>query len=172
MLHSFAGGLDGANPSTSLVRDEEGDLYGTAPSGGSHGQGIIFKLDRSGKETVLYTFTGVADGGNPEGLVRGPDGTLYGAAPSESGKGVIFKLDEHGKFTVLYSFTGGTDGWLPYGTPLLVGRDLYGTTFLAAIRAPIVAATAAWCSSLTPQARRPCFIASPGSRTGTIPAPA
>ena len=170
VLHNFAGGSDGRNPGTSLVKDEEGNLYGTAPSGGGYGQGIIFELDRSGKETVLYTFTGLADGGNPEGIVRGPDGTLYGAAPSEFGNGVIFKLDEHGKFTVLYSFTGGTDSGVPSERRCLSGAIYLAPPSLAAIRAAVAAATAAWCSSLTPQARRPCCIALPGFPTEPIPA--
>ncbi len=43
---------------------------------GESGCGTVFNLDPSGKETVLYTFTGGADGQNPyAGLVRDPEGT-------------------------------------------------------------------------------------------------
>ena len=40
---------------------------------------MVFKLDTSGNETVLYTFTGGADGGNPyAGVIRDSAGNLYG----------------------------------------------------------------------------------------------
>ncbi|HTD54580.1 MAG TPA: choice-of-anchor tandem repeat GloVer-containing protein [Silvibacterium sp.] len=140
ILHSFtgsrSGGPDGVYPETSLVRDEEGNLYGTTSFGGAYGSGVVFKLDSAGKESVLYSFTGGVDGGFPLGLVRASDGTLYGAAWQGGsgdcfggGCGVVFKLDPQGKFAVFYSFAGLTDGWAPYGTPLLFRGELYGTTF-------------------------------------------
>jgi uncharacterized repeat protein (TIGR03803 family) len=131
VLYSFTGGADGNGPQTSLIRDEQGNLYGTTLFGGASGQGVVFKLDLTGKETVLYSFTGGADGAQPEGLIRDTGGTLYSVASDGGafGDGVVFKLDPHRNFTVLYTFTGGTDGGVPYGTPLLFGGDLYGTTF-------------------------------------------
>ena len=71
MLYSFTGtGGDGAFPYAGLVRDTEGNLYGTTESGGSsaclqagRGCGVVFELDKTGKETLLYVFTGEADGG-------------------------------------------------------------------------------------------------------------
>jgi uncharacterized repeat protein (TIGR03803 family) len=131
VLYSFTGGADGDNPGTSLIRDEAGNLYGTTISGGSDGQGVVFKLDPTKEETVLYSFTGGADGGGPQGLIRDREGTIYGVASDGGafGNGVVFRLDPAGKETVLYTFTGGTDGGFPYGTLLRVGSDLYGTTF-------------------------------------------
>jgi uncharacterized repeat protein (TIGR03803 family) len=43
-LHDFSGTNDGANPSTALVMGSDGALYGSTPSGGSSGGGILFKL--------------------------------------------------------------------------------------------------------------------------------
>jgi uncharacterized repeat protein (TIGR03803 family) len=43
-----------------LVRDEAGNLYGTTSEYGGNGCyycGTVFKLDKTNKETVLYTFT-------------------------------------------------------------------------------------------------------------------
>src|SRR5258708_18535182 len=65
VLHSFTGGADGAYPVGGLVRDGIGDLYGTTRTGGSSGSGTVFKVDATGKESVLYSFTGGADGGVP-----------------------------------------------------------------------------------------------------------
>lgn len=36
-----------------LVRDAEGNFYGTTNRGGAHGHGTVFKLDTVGNETVL-----------------------------------------------------------------------------------------------------------------------
>ena len=72
VLHHFMGGADGAWPYAGLVIDGAGNLYGATVAGGSgvgackgHGCGVIFKLDTTGKETVLYRFTGGAEGHSP-----------------------------------------------------------------------------------------------------------
>src|SRR5277367_920977 len=54
VLHSFAGGKDGANPQASLIMDATGNLYGTTNAGGASGAGTIFKVGPKGKEKVLY----------------------------------------------------------------------------------------------------------------------
>lgn len=84
-LYTFTGGADGGYPSAGLVPDAAGNLYGTTSEGGSlsgcspYGCGLVFKLDPTGNETVLYTFTGWADGSGPcAGLVRDAAGNLYG----------------------------------------------------------------------------------------------
>jgi uncharacterized repeat protein (TIGR03803 family) len=73
------------------------------------GQGVVFKLDKAGTETVLYSFAGGTDGGQPA-------------------HGVVFKLDTTGTEAVVYSFTG-TDGWEPAGGVIRDSAgNLYGTT--------------------------------------------
>ena len=153
VLHSFTGtGGDGANPVAPLIRDATGNLYGTTEYGGlfggacgANGCGIVFKLDPSGKETVLYRFTGIpqVDGMNPQqGLVRDSKGNLYGTT-SQGGiysygnsYGTVFKIDPAGEETLLHSFNPFTppynDGWYPMGGALLRDRagNLYGTTYL------------------------------------------
>lgn len=79
VLHSFAGNPDGALPNGNLIRDAQGNLYGTSNAGGAYNSGTIFKIDASGNETVLYNFTGGTDGGWPiAGLLSDGQGSLYG----------------------------------------------------------------------------------------------
>jgi uncharacterized repeat protein (TIGR03803 family) len=95
-LYSFTGnGTDGANPYAALVEDTEGNFYGTTYYGGTSGAGTVFKLDSTGKETILYDFTGGSDGGNPYGaVVLDASGNLYGTTTTggESDLGTVFKL--------------------------------------------------------------------------------
>jgi uncharacterized repeat protein (TIGR03803 family) len=55
VLYTFPGGADGSRPVAGLIRDAAGNLYGTARSGGTYGYGVVFKLDKTNKETVLPT---------------------------------------------------------------------------------------------------------------------
>jgi len=132
VLHSFTGGADGANPVAGLIRDSNGNLYGTTEYGGASNNGIVFKVDVKKQETILYTFTGGADGGNPAaGLIRDADGNLYGTTEygGASNNGVVFKVDAKQQETVLYSFTGGADGANPVaGLIRDASGNLYGTT--------------------------------------------
>ena len=133
MLYSFTGGGDGGFPYGSLIRDSAGNLYGTTNGGGASGAGVVFKLDTSGHETVLYSFTGGADGGYPlAGVIRDSAGNFYGTTNGggASGAGVVFKIDTSGNETALYSFTGGADGGFPLWVVLArdSAGDLYGTT--------------------------------------------
>jgi uncharacterized repeat protein (TIGR03803 family) len=93
--------------------------------------------------TVLHTFSGGADGGNPlDGLSMDRAGNLYGttgtggntqgSCAEYSGCGVVFQMKHFGSswvLTPLYSFTGSPDGRYPYGR-VIFGPDgaLYGTT--------------------------------------------
>ena len=81
VLHSFAAGTDGSAPIGDLILDGDGKLYGTTYYGGTPDNGTVFTLDSTaGDETVLYTFTGGADGKWPLGVVRDAKGNLYGGA--------------------------------------------------------------------------------------------
>jgi uncharacterized repeat protein (TIGR03803 family) len=129
-LYSFNGQPDGANPLAGLVEDAAGNLYGTTCGGGATGNGTIFKVDSSGKETVLYSFAGQPDGSCPgAGLVLDAAGNLYGTTTNGgvSNAGAIFKLDTTGKETVVYSFTGQADGKSPQDLLRDSAGNLYGT---------------------------------------------
>ena len=102
MLHSFSGGTDGGYPIAGLIRESAGNLYGTTQSAGISAAGVVFKLDTTGTETVLYSFTGGADGAYPvAGLIRDSAGNLYGTASDggASRQGVVFKVDTTGTET-------------------------------------------------------------------------
>ncbi len=176
VLYTFTGLADGAAPTAPVIA-LNGDLYGATVNGGDTsgsncpglnpptGCGVVFKLSPpsggsgSWTETVLYTFTGGADGSYPQAsLVPDSKGNLYGTASSGGdtsgtnctvfgGCGVVFELSppSGGKVpwteTVLYTFTGGDDGSLPYaglifdslghlyGTTIGGGSSDYGTVF-------------------------------------------
>lgn len=131
VLHSFTGG-NGEHPFAGLVGDAAGNMYGATSAGGTSGYGTLFRLTKRGKETVLHSFTGGADGGTPyASLVRDAAGNLYGTTyvGGSANLGTVFKLDTTGNETVLHSFVGGTDGSLPAGGLFLDPKGaLYGTT--------------------------------------------
>ncbi len=132
-LYNFTGSSDGGYPYASLIRDAVGNLYGTTYYAGASGYGTVFKVNKKGVETVLYNFTGGADGGYPfAGLIRDKVGNLYGTTyyGGATGYGTVFKVDKKGTETVLYSFTGGTtDGCYPYqGVVQDKTGNFYGTT--------------------------------------------
>src|ERR1022692_672141 len=132
VLHTFTGGADGSFPNAGVIRDSSGNLYGTTSSGGTANAGVVYTLDAAGRETVLYSFTGGADGSFPyAGVIRDSAGNLYGTTlvggPAELGE--VFELDAAGNETVLFSFPGPTDGeWPTAGVIRDPAGNLYGTT--------------------------------------------
>jgi len=99
VLYSFTGGSDGGSPTTTLMFDAKGNLYGTTSAGGdSNGDGIVFKLTpkSGGKwgESTVHRFGNGHDGRNPYyGLVSDKAGHLFGTtAIGGSGNGVVFQI--------------------------------------------------------------------------------
>jgi uncharacterized repeat protein (TIGR03803 family) len=86
LLYSFAGPPDGEEAYTPLIFDNAGNLYGTTNGGGPLLDGTVFKLTPGSggqwTETILYGFSGGADGGAPlYGVIRDSAGNLYGTTP-------------------------------------------------------------------------------------------
>jgi len=143
VLYNFTGGSDGGNPQSRLTFDQAGNLYGTTYGGGQFGYGTVFELSPNGSggwnESVLYSFTGGADGANPNyaHMIFDSAGNLYGTAANggASGLGVVFELSLEGTSwteTVLYSFAGGATGAHPINGPIMdPAGNLYGTTSLS-----------------------------------------
>ncbi|HEX4077303.1 MAG TPA: choice-of-anchor tandem repeat GloVer-containing protein [Rhizomicrobium sp.] len=133
-LYSFSGGADGAQPLAALVRDKEGNLYGTTTMGGSANAGVVFKLDAGDTETILHNFIGGTDGTTPTGgLLEDKAGNFYGTASQggTSNAGVMFKISAKGRYSILHTFTGAAnDGKYPTYTSLLMDKKgtLYGVT--------------------------------------------
>ncbi len=154
VLYRFQGRTDGAFPSSNLILDASGNLYGTASRGGNTtnctgsipGCGVVFQLMPSGngkwQESVLYAFQGGAtDGLQPSGnLVFDSTGNIYGttygggtgtSCTAIPGCGTVFELspnrDGSWKETVLYSFQNGSDGALPVGLTIDASGHLYGS---------------------------------------------
>ena len=146
VLYNFEGGSDGMDP-VSIIFDGKGNIFGLTASGGGsfncqYGTdcGIAFELSPSTTggwtETILHTFTGLADGGVPIGsLLLDKQGNLYGATgrggntACTAGCGVIFELSPGSSgwtFNTLYSFDG-THGATPMGSLVMdASGNLYG----------------------------------------------
>jgi uncharacterized repeat protein (TIGR03803 family) len=137
-----ANGTDGQTIQCNLVFDTAGNLYGTTYQGGANNKGTVWELtpqpDGTWTETILYNFTGQADGGFPPGggVIFDAAGNLYGTTSKggASGKGTVFELSHNGggtwSETVLYAFKGGTDGSVPSFSTLTFDKvgNLYGET--------------------------------------------
>jgi uncharacterized repeat protein (TIGR03803 family) len=141
VLHTFAGGADGASPLAGLIFGPHGNLYGTTTLGGSANCGTAYELVPNGAggwtERILHTFLGVTaqDGENPNGLTFDAHGNLYGTSTGggTDNPGTIFKMTRNpsGSWTetVLYNFTAGATGAYPSSNVVLdPAGNIYGTT--------------------------------------------
>lgn len=169
LVYSFQGGADGVNPG-GLVFDNKGSIYGVTMHGVINWNGSVFQLSlpaapvasEPDDESVVYGFTGGADGGNPRygTPVFDTKGAIYATTANGGAKrkGAIVQLSPPTKANprwtqkTLYSFTGGADGGVPMGC-LVFDTDgaLYGTTSTGGLGkgvifrlAPPTAKTPAW----------------------------
>jgi uncharacterized repeat protein (TIGR03803 family) len=147
VLHTFNLATAG-DPVSGLALDANGSLYGTTRLGGpgscGEGCGVVFKLSKNSQGgitySVLHTFAGFPDGGNPFGApIVDSAGNVYGTTTDggQAGCGVVYRLSPSagGKYeeTILHSFnklnTRNADGCNPesYLVPDAAG-NLYGTT--------------------------------------------
>ena len=156
VLYAFAGGSDGAFPTSPVVIAADGSILGTTAGGGAYctlfssfGCGTVFSLTppsppaTTWTETVLYSFTGGSDGAQPNGVLMS-GGALYGTTAYGQvnpcifgvGCGTVFELSPPAvsggawQFAVLHAFTGQNgDGAEPFaGLTPGPGGTFYGTT--------------------------------------------
>jgi uncharacterized repeat protein (TIGR03803 family) len=141
VLYSFTGGADGGEPYKGVTLDREGNLYGTAVTGGSGscegGCGVVYKLTNSGgiwSQRVIHAFAGGNDGSGPGARVTvDRSGNVYGMAPTGGahGLGTIYKIFQGPSggwsLKVIHAFTGGADGATgSAGRMILRNGHLYG----------------------------------------------
>lgn len=136
-LHQFNGSLvdgvsDGANPEGALIRDAAGNLFGTTFAGGA-GEGVVFKLDSAGQETILFTFNGTTGESPASPLLQDAAGNLFGIADGGPGAGIVYELSQQGEENILFAFPGGLFNPIP-GVPTGgIFRDgsgnIFGATF-------------------------------------------
>ena len=140
IVHSFAGGADGANPSSGLSFDSAGNFYGTTQNGGAGEYcgadcGVIYKFaPASGgwNETILYTFNGGPDGENPSGgVVINAAGDFFGTCIECLPHGTVYELTPNGSGyskSTIYEFTSASGDYYPNGLIIDASGNLYGTT--------------------------------------------
>ncbi|HKT87969.1 MAG TPA: choice-of-anchor tandem repeat GloVer-containing protein [Candidatus Sulfotelmatobacter sp.] len=147
---SLANCADGKEPLRNIVRDSQGNIYGTTAAGGQFGVGVLYQVSPSGVETVLHHFGSTADDGQgPYGLVADSQGNLYGTTFSGgthvfqgASGGTAFKMTPDGTYSILYNFGAtSTDALHPsagltvdakgnlYGVSEYGGANNYGTIF-------------------------------------------
>jgi uncharacterized repeat protein (TIGR03803 family) len=145
VIYAFTGGADGLHPSTQLVFDAAGNLYGATfgPVNTHASYGTVYELSPNGdgtwKFSLLYTFPGGNGGGQPNWLVIDGSGNLYGTAQEGGsfGQGIVFELSPSSgawKFSLVHTFTGCQDGGLPLSLAFDAKGNLYGTSELGGLK--------------------------------------
>ena len=159
VLYSFTGGTDGGDPGVGLAIGDGGVLYGAARIGGNawcsnegiKGCGVVFSLappsspEGAWAQTVLYTFTGGADGASPNGVTFDKNGVLYGTTwgggsgscdlAAVPGCGTVYSLTPPASpgsawsFQVLSEFSSASGPSNPLAGMLVSGGVLYGTSY-------------------------------------------
>jgi uncharacterized repeat protein (TIGR03803 family) len=137
VIYKLRGAADGFEPHGGVIFDQNGNLYGTASSGGAYHYGVVFQLTLSGSqwtENTIYSFQDRDDGGLPYGgLTLDGIGNLYGTAEIGGPNlgGTVFELTQSGgawSFKLLYGFSeDGSPGTKLFLTP---SGNVYGSTWV------------------------------------------
>jgi uncharacterized repeat protein (TIGR03803 family) len=139
-LYSFSYGDDGAFPAAALALGPDGNFYGMTTGGGSNQLGTLYRMTPAGTVTGLYSFSGGADGGQPQGSLVLALGNFYGVTSmgGTNGAGTLFMFNtNNGELATLHSFDPVREGSSPNGLtstfdPVFQlgfgGGHFYGTT--------------------------------------------
>jgi uncharacterized repeat protein (TIGR03803 family) len=137
ILYNFKGAPDGNEPISDLVA-LNGKLYGTTAYGGRSGGtscpggcGTVFEIDASGKERVVYSFSGGKDGIEPQGALAVSNGKIYGTTLFGGrgyAGGTVFEVTAAGHERILHRFDCGTGACAPEGGVIAEKGVLYGMT--------------------------------------------
>ena len=193
VIHNFAGGLDGSEPTSGVTSDAAGNLYGTTFEGDAL-TGTVYRLTHKASSWVLmplYLFPYEGSGGSiPYArVIFGKDGSLYGTTAfggnlqgCSGGCGAVFNMKPTPNppitpltpwiETPLYRFAGGNDGANPYGADIIfdqAGTSMAPPTTVAEEVAPEVAARFTSSRLLTAVGQRRFSTASPKAATRSTP---
>jgi uncharacterized repeat protein (TIGR03803 family) len=134
----FNNRMDGANPSSKLIFDAAGNLYGTTQFDLVHQLGAVFELSPSNggwTESKLYRFSSEEDGYRPTGnLIFDGAGNLYGTTSygGPQGAGNVIELSPNGSGwtkSTLFNFDSSDQGALAFGGVVMDSQgNLYGGT--------------------------------------------
>jgi uncharacterized repeat protein (TIGR03803 family) len=99
-------------------------------NGGAFKNSQVLKTDAGTNiNSAVYSFGNIPEGYNPDGIIRTPDGILFGIARNggSEGGGVLFKMNDDGSgFGIVKDFTGNS-GQSPIGQLLYASDErLYG----------------------------------------------
>jgi len=140
VLYSFGSAAnDAINPTGNLVQASDGNVYGVAAGGANitcEGApcGALYKVTPSGAESVVYSFgASSTDSANPNSLILGGDGNIYGTAASggANGGGTVFRLALPGSISATSGVVNGASfqpGISPDSWITISGTNLSSTT--------------------------------------------
>jgi uncharacterized repeat protein (TIGR03803 family) len=139
VIYNFTDTNDGAGPIGQIAFDAAGNIYGTTAFGKPYEVGTVFELtpgeDGTYSSTLLYAFTGGADGKQPlGGVVLDKAGNIYGTTQLGGAfeYGVLFEVSPSADGTwtenVIHSFgSSSADGIDPESNLLIdANGNLYG----------------------------------------------
>jgi uncharacterized repeat protein (TIGR03803 family) len=145
VLYDFTGGNNGGYPVAGLVRDANGNLYGTTQGLGTFNLSVVFKLTPDGRETSYVPPASLSIGALDSPVALDAKGNVYGMEPYGGtpncgwdyhglGCGTLFKMTPNGMFTIIHTFKG-TDGMYPE-SGLVRDRkgNLYGAAVFGGVR--------------------------------------
>ena len=136
VLHEFTAiPPDGSLPTSGLIFDSAGNLYGTTVAGGSEQGGMVYQVVPNGSNSPfneLYSlqFPNIIAHG---GVIADAAGNLYGTTLLGSGAGSVFELVADGdmwSYQLLYALPGPPGAWGPTANLTMdAAGNLYGTTY-------------------------------------------
>jgi len=119
----------GGQPDGGVILATDGNLYGTASTGGAAGMGVLYRISPNGTYTVLHDFLGGSDGANPVyAPIEASDGNIQGITTGfPNPTATLYKYTRSTAiFATIYVFDQ-TTGEYPTSLIQASNGNLYGT---------------------------------------------